>query len=273
LLEAAVPADPEMAGQTIPAVHTEIDGRSATIGQLRTIAPAGYGHFTAMQVRQRRVRGLGLHLGRLDAANREMFGSPLDAARVLGYIRHALGARTADASVRVYALEAPGGTAVMVTVRPPGALPPGPWRLRTVSYQRPLPHLKHVGDFGQGYFRRQALRQGFDEALLTGPGGTICEGSITNVGFSDGASVMWPSAPVLDGITMQILERMLPGHGMPSQRLPVRISNLGSFTAAFVTNSRGIAPVGRIDDVTLPVDQALMDTLTGAYESAGWDPL
>jgi len=272
--------DPEMAGRepagarhrNVP-VAMEIDGRSATIERLSTIAPSGYGHFTAMQVRQRQVRGLGLHLDRLDAANREMFGAGLDAARVLGHIRHALGERTADASVRVYVLEAPGGPAVVVTVRPPGAMPAGPWRLRTVPYQRPLPHLKHAGDFGQGYFQRQARREGFDEALLTGPDGTICEGSITNIGFSDGASVVWPAAPVLDGITMQILERMLPGHGMPSQRLPVRVSNLGSFTAAFVTNARGIAPVGRIDDLTLPVDEALMNTLTEAYESGGWDPL
>jgi hypothetical protein len=72
---------------------------------------------------------------------------------------------------------------------------------------------------------------------------------------------------------MQILERLLPGHGTPSQRLPVRISNLGSFTAAYVTNARGIAPVGQIDDIIMPVDETLMAALTEAYESAGWEPL
>jgi branched-subunit amino acid aminotransferase/4-amino-4-deoxychorismate lyase len=256
-----------------PAVHIEIDGRGATMEQLRAVAPAGYGHFTAMQVRNRRVRGLGLHTDRLDTANREMFGAGLDAARVLEYIRHALGERTQDASVRVYVVETPGEPAIMVTVRPPGEMLAGPWRLRTVPYQRSLAHLKHIGDFGQGYYQRLAHGNGFDEALLTGPDGAVCEGAITNIGFSDGASVVWPDAPALRGITMQILERALPGHGMPSQRLPVCISNLGSFAAAFVTNSHGIAPVGQIDDLTLPVDRALMGTLTEAYESAGWDPL
>jgi branched-subunit amino acid aminotransferase/4-amino-4-deoxychorismate lyase len=256
-----------------PAMRIEIDGHGATMAELASVVPAGYGHFTAMQVRERRVRGLGLHLDRLDAANREMFGAGLDGATVLGYIRHALGEQTADASVRVYVLDVPGGHAVLVTVRPPGAMPAGPWRLQTVPYQRPLPHLKHIGDFGQGYYQRLARGRGFDEALLTGPGGAVSEGSITNIGFSDGASVVWPAAPVLDGITMQLLERVLPGRGVPSQRLPVRVSNLGSFTAAFVTNARGIAPVGQIDDITLPVDETLMITLTEAYESAGWDPL
>jgi branched-subunit amino acid aminotransferase/4-amino-4-deoxychorismate lyase len=254
-------------------MRIEIGGRSATVDQLAGTAPAGYGHFTAMQVRNRRVRGLGLHLARLDSANREVFGAGLDTAEVLGYIRCALGGQTHDASVRVYVYEAAEGPAVMVTVRPPGSMPAGPWRLQAVPYQRVIPHIKHLGDFGQGYFQRLARRNGFDEALLTGPGGTVSEGSITNIGFSDGARVVWPAAPALHGITMQILERALPGRGVPSRRASVRLSGLGSFAAAFVTNARGIAPVGQIDGLTLPADAELMNTLTEAYESAGWDEL
>ncbi len=251
----------------------EIDGQSATVAQLSAAAPAGYGHFTAMQVRNRRVRGLGLHLARLDAANREMFGTGLDTTAVLGYIRHALGEQTRDASVRVYVYEAPDGPAVMVTVRPPGTMAPSLWRLQTVSYQRSLAHIKHIGDFGQGYFGRLARSNGFDEALLTGPDGIICEGAITNIGFSDGTGVLWPAAPALAGITMQILERALAERGVPSRRAPVRVSDLGSFAGAFVTNSHGIAPVGQVDELTMPVDDALMPALTQAYESAGWDQI
>jgi branched-subunit amino acid aminotransferase/4-amino-4-deoxychorismate lyase len=251
----------------------EIDGRSATVERLSAAAPAGYGHFTAMQVRNGRVRGLRLHLARLDAANREMFGAGLDADAVLGYLRHALGAQTHDASVRVYVYETPGGPAVMVTVRPPGTMAPEVWRLQTVPYQRSLAHIKHIGDFGQGYFGRLAQRNGFDEALLTGPDGIVCEGSITNIGFSDGTGVLWPAAPALAGITMQILERALAERGVPSRHAPVRVSDLGSFAGAFVTNSHGIAPVGQVDELTLPVDSALMPALTQAYESAGWDQI
>jgi branched-subunit amino acid aminotransferase/4-amino-4-deoxychorismate lyase len=226
-----------------------------------------------MQVRNGRVRGLRLHLARLDAANREMFGAGLDADAVLGYLRHALGAQTHDASVRVYVYETPGGPAVMVTVRPPGTMAPEVWRLQTVPYQRSLAHIKHIGDFGQGYFGRLAQRNGFDEALLTGPDGIVCEGSITNIGFSDGTGVLWPAAPALAGITMQILERALAERGVPSRHAPVRVSDLGSFAGAFVTNSHGIAPVGQVDELTLPVDSALMPALTQAYESAGWDQI
>jgi len=254
-------------------VHIEIDGRGATVEQLSAAAPAGYGHFTAMQVRDGRVRGLGLHLARLDAANREMFGAGLDAATVAGHIRHALGDQTRDASVRVYLYEAPEGPAVMVTVRPPATMAPGVWRLQTVPYQRSLAHLKHIGDFGQGYFQRLVRSNGFDEALLTGPDGIICEGSITNIGFSDGTGVLWPDAPALAGVTMQLLQRALAERGVPSRRAPVRVSDLGSFAGAFVTNSHGIAPVGQVDDLTLPVDDVLMPAVTQAYESAAWDQI
>lgn len=252
-------------------MHVEINGHSATVEQLSAVAPAGYGHFTAMQVRNRRVRGFALHLARLDAANREMFGVALGADTVAGYIRDALGEETEDASVRVYVYETPDGPAIMVTVRPPGGMPAGPWRLQTMPYQRSVAHIKHIGDFGQGYYGRLAEANGFDEALLTGPGGVVSEGSITNIGFSDGAGVVWPDAPALAGITMQILEQALPGRGVPSRHGPVRLADLGSFTAAFVTNSHGVAPVGQIDGATLPVDAALMRTVTDAYESASWD--
>jgi branched-subunit amino acid aminotransferase/4-amino-4-deoxychorismate lyase len=252
--------------------HIEIDGQDATVAQLRAASVAHYGHFTAMQVRDRRVRGLDLHLARLDAANREVFGAGLDAARLRDQVRHALG-ETRDASVRICVYEAPDATAVMVTVRPPAAPPATPWRLRTVPYQRPVAHIKHLADFGQSYFRQVARRDQFDEALLTGAAGAISEGSLTNIAFADGDGIVWPSAPALAGTTMQILERALPGRGVPSRHAPVHTADLGSFTAAFATNSHGIVPVGQIDDLVLPVDDTLTRVLIAAYESTAWDPI
>jgi branched-subunit amino acid aminotransferase/4-amino-4-deoxychorismate lyase len=253
-------------------VHVEIDGREATVEQLRAASVAHYGHFTAMQVRDRRVRGLDLHLARLDAANLEVFGAGLDTAGVRRHLRHALGEAGRDAaSVRVSVFETPAEPAVMVTVRPPGGMEPASWRLQTVPYQRPLAHIKHLADFGQSYYRRLAHRNGFDEALLTGAGGVISEGAITNIGFYDGGGIVWPAAPALPGITMQILERTLPARRVSSRRAPVHTADLGSFTAAFVTNSHGIAPVAQIDELRLPVDDGLTRMLTEAYESAGWD--
>ena len=254
------------------AARVEVDGREATADQLRAFTLGGYGHFTAMQVRNGRVRGLDLHLARLAAGNRVLFDMALDAAAVCDHIRHALG-DTADASVRIYVCELGDRPSVIVTVRPPGGMPDGPWKLQSVTYQRAVAHIKHVGDFGQGYYQRLARRNGFDEALLTGPDAEIAEGSITNVGFCDGASIVWPAAPALAGITMQLLDRQLPATGLTSRRAQVRVPDVGSFAGAFVTNARGIAAVGQIDDRVLAVDAKLITTLTDAYQSAGWDPI
>jgi branched-subunit amino acid aminotransferase/4-amino-4-deoxychorismate lyase len=254
-------------------LRIEIDGEPASIDQLRSVALAGFGHFTAMQVRDRKVRGFRHHLARLDAANRELFGYEVEEHVLRDRIVHALGDDIADASVRVYLHDAADVPTLMVTVRPPGGMQPGLWRLRSVPYQRSIAHIKHTADFGQGYYQRMVHSAGFDEALLTGPDGIISEGSITNVGCFDGHRLIWPAAPALRGITMQLVEPALAEIGMPSVRAHLRIADLSSFTSVFVTNARGVAAVGQVDAEALPVDEQLMKTLTERYESVPWDDI
>lgn len=252
----------------------EIDGQPATAEQLRDAAFAGYGHFTAMQVRRRRVRGLDLHLARLDQGNTEMFGTGLDGDLVRDRIRHALGDAVSDASVRVYVVATrTGAICLAVTIRPPADDPASLWRLRSVPYLRSVPHLKHASDFGQSYYGDLARRDGYDEALLTGPDGEIAEGSVTNICFWDGSAITWPDAPHLRGITMGLIEPRLPGHGIPVRHATVRLAGLGAFSAAFVTNSRGIAAVSQIDDHRFQSDLKPLTTLTDIYESVPWDPI
>lgn len=254
-----------------PVPRIEIDGQSAAPGQLAAAALDEYGHFTAMQVRSHRVRGLELHLARLSAAHLELFGAHLAGEVIRDYIRHALGVGSGDASVRVYLRHPADRPSVMVTVRPPGDMPPASWRLQSVPYQRSVAHVKHLGDFGQGYFQRQARRNGFDEALLTGAGGVISEGSITNIGFFDGDNLIWPDAPMLAGTTMRILQEGIDGSGLTWRRAEVRLADVPSFDGAFVTNARGIAPVAEIDGAVLPVPADRMARLAKVYSGAGWD--
>ncbi|CAM5564772.1 aminotransferase class IV [Streptomyces atroolivaceus] len=256
---------------SVPDLYVEFDGHPATGDDLRIPAFAGYGHFTAMQVRDRTVRGLALHLERLDSANQELFGFPLDGERVRELVGHALdGARRHDASVRVHGFMPPGSPApvTMVTVREPVPADHTPRSLMSVPFARSVPHIKRSGEFCQIYYGEQARRAGFDDALLTSPGGMVTEGSITNIGFWDGTSVVWPDAPALTGITMALLERGLARTDRPSERRGVTLEGLVAYRAAFVTNSQGIAPVHRIDDMTFTVDEDLMKTLGQVYEDA-----
>jgi branched-subunit amino acid aminotransferase/4-amino-4-deoxychorismate lyase len=253
-------------------LRIEIDGSAATESELRHLALSSYGHFTAMQIRNGKVQGLDRHLARLSAANREMFDTELDGDRVRDHIRHALG-DTADASVRTMVVLAEDDRpSVLVTVRPPAGVPSTPHRLLSVAYQRPLPHLKQIGGgFGQVYHRRVAERGGYTEALLTGPDGMLIEGGITNVAFFDGTGVIWPDAPALIGIAMQLLEANLADGGIPTRRRPVYLADLPSFASVFVTSSRGIAPVGRVDDLDIPVDQAALKSVREVYDAVPWD--
>jgi branched-subunit amino acid aminotransferase/4-amino-4-deoxychorismate lyase len=262
-----------MSAPSFPRV--EINGRAATVELLRHPALVNYGHFTAMQVRDGKTRGLELHGNRLDAANRELFGAGLDFDRVRDHIRHALGEDLTAASVRVvvFAPDPDEAASIMVTVRPPADSPRSPQRLQSVAYQRPVAHIKHLGGFGQLHYGRLAERNGFDDALLTGPGGVISEGAITNIAFSDGTSITWPDAPALHGITMQLLEARLPAGGLPTRRGPVHLADLSSFDTVFITNSHGVAAVDLIDDLPLPVDTELIKTVTGLYESIPWDAI
>jgi branched-subunit amino acid aminotransferase/4-amino-4-deoxychorismate lyase len=223
-----------------------------------------------MQVRGGRTRGLDLHLGRLEAANEELFGAALDRDSVRALVRHALGS-VEDASVRVYVFEADERPVTMVTVREPAGVPV-PQRLMSVRYGRPDAHLKHLAT-GQGFYARLARRSGFDDSLFTGPDGAVSESTIANIGFFDGDGVVWPDAPQLRGITMQLLERTLPEVGIPSRRAPVRVQDVASFEGAFLSNSHGVAAVVGIDDVGFPAGSERTNAVSTAYESVPWDPI
>ncbi|MFE0175459.1 aminotransferase class IV [Streptomyces sp. NPDC059002] len=262
---------------TAPVWRIEIDGRPATAEGLLHPALVQTGHFTAMQIRGGRVRGIGHHLARLDAATRELFGQELDGERVRGLVRQILRDDITEASVRVHVHAPDGAPSLMVTVRPPTELPATmaerAQALRSVPYQRPFAHIKHLGGFAQARHADLARRAGFDDALLTGPDGEISEGSVTNIAFFDGTEVVWPSAPHLSGITMRLVEPRLPAAGLPTRHARVALADLPSYEAAFVTNAWGVSPVRRIDDTEYGIDEKLMAQVAGVYEDVPWDTI
>jgi branched-subunit amino acid aminotransferase/4-amino-4-deoxychorismate lyase len=254
--------------------RVEIDGRAATVEEIWALDLSSSGHFTAMQVRGRETLGMDFHLARLDGATRELFGVGLDGDRVRGCIRHALSDDTTDASVRVNVFR-PGvadDVSVVVSVRPPASAPADLQSLQSVEYQRPVAHIKHAQGFGQGYYAGLAHANGFDEALFVREG-VVSEGSITNVGLLDGDAIVWPNAPSLRGVMMQVLQRELDRAGVTWRFDTVHVSDLRSFGGAFVTNSHGIATVSRIDDRTLPTDTELMRTAQQLLAAAPSDPI
>lgn len=252
-------------------VSIRVDGIEVLDGTLSQLALVNYGHFTAMQIRGGRVRGLSLHLDRLKSAHAELYGTDIDSALILDRVREATD-NAPDSYLRVTLFESdPGKVRVMTAVRPavaPSAVAVG---LLPVVYQRPVAHIKHVGSFGQLYFGRMANRQGFDDALLTTAGGEISETTTANIAFIDAAgTIVWPSAPSLYGITWQILDMTLVDAGFRTRRQPVTLNDMSRFSGGFVTNSVGVVGVSRIGPVAFN-DEAAVHAVAEVYDSSPWD--
>ncbi|MDP4505701.1 aminotransferase class IV family protein [Nonomuraea turcica] len=250
-----------------------LDGAPVTPDTLLALGFVNYGHFTTMRMENGRIRGLTHHLERLDRDCRLIFAAHLDRERVREYVRQAVEDVDGSIVVRVTVfdpdleLSHPGATAhprILVTTRPAGALPLSPMRVQTVRYQRDLPQVKNVGLFGVLRNRRTAQLDGFDDALLIDQASLVAEGTTWNVGFYDGERVVWPSGDILDGITMRLLQQV---HDRTSTAL-IHVDDIPRMQAAFATNAAiGVRPISVIDDVALPADHPIFETLRKEYEA------
>jgi branched-subunit amino acid aminotransferase/4-amino-4-deoxychorismate lyase len=251
----------------------QLNGREPTPDELHRMAVTNYGHFTTMQVRGGRVRGMALHLARLDDGNEMFFGRRGDVddeLRLRGWIRQALGT-VADATVRVTVTE-PG---VLVSVSDPAPDDPRPpLRVRTDGHERPWPAQKHSATMGLWYARRTAAAAGYDDALFVGRDGRVREGSVWNVAFWDGAQVVFPDAPMLKGVTMVLLQIALSMTGIDWTVRPVRLAELPDLLAAAAINSRCPAqPIGSIGDVVFGEHDKLVSALRTAWDTVPWEEI
>jgi branched-subunit amino acid aminotransferase/4-amino-4-deoxychorismate lyase len=249
------------------------DASAAESRSLTALAMTNYGHFTTMRAEDRQVRGLSLHLERLRRDCRVVFGAELDPEQVRARVHDALAEAPGPVTVRVTVfdpglrLERPGIAArprLLVTSRPAaGELPP--LRVRTAPHCREVPMVKHTGLFGALHERRLSQLAGFDDALFTDGGHAVSEGPTWNVGFFDGARVVWPAADVLPGVTMTLLRRHHTGAQHTEE---IGTAHLSGMEAAFATNSAfGIRPIASINEVTYDVDHPILRELRGVYES------
>ncbi|MGP4109433.1 aminotransferase class IV family protein [Streptomyces sp. 4N509B] len=260
-----------------PSFVVQRNGVPAETGELTPVAFAGYAHFTAMQTRDGRVRGLDLHLDRLRGASLELFGRALPDERVRFLLRTAIEAGPADMSL-VATVYSPAGefTAavdgaepdVLVRTGPAAGGPAGPLALAAVEHERTLPAVKHVGEVAKTYYLRQAVAEGFDDAAFVDRLGRFSEASIWNLVFWDGATVVWPEAAMLTGTTMGVVRRQLDRLGVPQRVREIRAADLPALAGAAVMNSwtPGV-PVHRIGPVDLPDAPAFLELLHRAYRA------
>ena len=78
-----------------------IDGRPAEVSDLSCFVSSNYGAFTSMQIEDGGVRGLDLHLARLESEALELFGVVVPEALLRERMRRALDGRSGRFSLRV----------------------------------------------------------------------------------------------------------------------------------------------------------------------------
>lgn len=253
-----------------------IDGSPATEADLAHQALVNYGAYTSFRVESGGVRGLDLHLARLESAAVELFGQAVGDGRLRALMRSALGPRQ-DAWLRVSLFSdalsnrdptAEGAPRVMIGVFDPPSALASAVRLQLQTYEREAPHLKHVATFGLLRARRAAKAAGFDDALFVGRDGCISEGSLWNIGFLSGDTIVWPEARMLAGVTQALLSTGLRAQGVAQTTRPVTVADLSDFNAAFICNSATpAASIIAIADRIFEADAALTDRLTDAWRS------
>jgi branched-subunit amino acid aminotransferase/4-amino-4-deoxychorismate lyase len=252
-----------------------VNGRPAATDDLAPLAFAGHAHFTAVQIRGGRARGLDLHLERLRTASVELFGRALPEDLVRAHLRTALRDGPADLSLTATVFSTAGeftaadaDLALLVRTGPPSTGPGGPLALAAVGHERYLPHVKHVGEIAKTHLLRRAVADGFDDAAFLDREGRFSEATIWNLAFWDGEAVVWPRAEVLTGTTMGIVRRQLDRLGVRQRTAAITPEDLPALAGAVVMNSwtPGVA-VHRIGATELPAAPRFLEQLHRAYEA------
>lgn len=253
-----------------------IDGLPPTGADLRYLAIVNYGAYTSFRIEDAGVRGLDLHLARLDASAIELFGEAVGEDRLRELMRLALGDRR-DAWLRV-SLFSPYIRArlpsdrvlpkVMTVVGPPPPPLATSVRVQPQTYVRDAAHLKHTATFPLIRARRLAIDAGFDDALFADTDGLISEGSLWNIGFLSGDTVTWPEAPMLSGVAQALISRGLADVGLVQLDRPVRLTDLDTFDGAFLCNSATPAcPITAIGDHAFGASPDWIERLARAWAS------
>ncbi|MCF1492522.1 aminotransferase class IV [Agrobacterium vitis] len=254
-----------------------LNGHAVSADDLAPLAFSGFAHFTAMQVRQGRVRGLDLHLERLRLASLAMFGMALPDEQVRAHLHAVLNGAPNDLSLTAtifsrsgeFTVPAmPDNLAILVRTALPSNGPAGPLRLDVVLHERPLASIKHVGESAKTYYLRKAVERGFDDAAFLDTKGRLSEATIWNLVFWDGEAVVWPRADMLHGVTMGIIRRQLEKLGIPQRQQEVRLEDLKNMTSAALMNSwtPGIA-ISSIETTNFTETSTLTELLHRAYQA------
>jgi branched-subunit amino acid aminotransferase/4-amino-4-deoxychorismate lyase len=186
-----------------------LNGISLTLEkELQSLMLYNYGVFTTFLFQGGKVKGLDLHLQRLQADCQALFGSKPSNLEIKQQLQRFLqefgSAETVVIRITVFpqtfSLTHPENINhlnILVTGRIANPIQPKPLKLMEVEADRPFPHHKTTTLTVNLYARRIAKQHGYDDALLIHRG-LVTEGTTWNIFFLQGNHLFTP--PLTDGL-------------------------------------------------------------------------
>lgn len=254
-----------------------VDGLPADSDLLLSAALHPYGCYTSMVVQSLAVRGLSLHVARLQRGCEELFGVQLGRDRVISAIRAHAGQQEGDIRLRISVL--PGtwdfgrpvdvSEVALLTVSTPHSDAdsgnPREMAVWPVEWHRPLSHIKGCGLLMPLYYRREAQRRGFDDVLFVRQG-QILEGATWSVLAWQQQRLLLPDGPVLESVTASLFVDVARSLGFGVEHRPVSIEDLVASRLVHGANvGHPVQPIERVGEIAMPVDVAFGGLLLDAY--------
>ena len=138
-------------------------------------------------------------------------------------------------------------------------------RLTVSRWRRPDPRSAPIEAKASGHYmiltlsKHEAMRAGFDDALLLDLSGSIAEASSANIFFRRGAQLHTPrTGNMLNGITRQTVIGLARAQGMEVRERDITPDELGDFEEAFITGTAcELMAVCGIDDAVFASREAI----------------
>lgn len=254
----------------------ELNGAPVAAHSLQTLALYNYGHFTSFIADRGKVKGLDLHLDRLNRDSEVLHGTGLDRDKVRGLIANVAKQIDERAVLRVTVFDPdldfghPAAVLdphVLITARPAPSAEPGPVNVGVARYSRDLPTIKHTSLMRTVALRRWAQGEGYDDVAFYDERQQLSEGATWNLAFVDHlGTLVVPERPRLDGVTLRLVLQEAETAGIPCQTRTVTVTDARGFAAGMITNAAiGLRPIRAFAGTPFDPDHQVLATLRSRY--------
>ncbi len=230
----------------------------------------GMSYFETLALHRGRALFLTEHLGRIQRASAPFRPPETWRAAAAALLREP---PIPDGVARIYVTAGDGAPTAPVTsprvaalleAFPPEALDRPPISLRSAIFTPlPLETVKTANYWPHILAQQSAQAGGANDAILVRPDGRMISGSMSNVFFLRGHSLLTP--PLIDGPRDGVIRAWVM-RNFPTTEATLTLDDIPSLTAAFLTNSRiGIRAVCRIDEHLL-APSSLVSEIAATYQ-------